>query len=423
MKRSFSIHPFIAFLLVSVAVGIIFGLPLKSIAGSLEKGIGDIMSALVILLVCGAMFGKIIAETGAAQRIATAMIAAVGVKHIQWAMMAIGFIIGIPLFYGVGFVLLVPLLFSVCYSSKISPVYAGLPMLAALSVTHGFLPPHPSPSALVVQFGADMSLTLIFGLIIAIPAILIAGPLLARFLKNMDSKPLAAFVIEERPVAELPGIFNSFFTALLPVLLLVTAALLTFLWPVKGAAIDIVAFLGSPSIVLLFSLVYAGIALGISRGMSMAALTAHCGSAVVSIAPILLIIAGSGALKQVLTDTGLSQSIATALNKLPLNPLVLGWLMAAIIRAVIGSATVAGLTTAGIMTSYATESLSSPSLMVLAVGAGSLAFSHVNDAGFWMYKEYFNLTMKQTLLSWSVMETIVAIVGLIGVLILNFILH
>ena len=423
MKGGFSIHPFIGFLLVSVLLGLFLGLSPVAIVAAIEKGIGDLMASLLILLVLGAMFGKIVAETGAAQRIASVMLQVAGPKNIQWAMAGIGFVIGIPLFYGVGFVLLVPLVFSVCYSSKLSPVFVGLPLLAALSVTHGFLPPHPSPSALVVQFGASMGLTLLYGIAVAIPAIIIAGPLLSKFLKHIKSEPLEAFHARERAASELPGTGKSILTALLPIFLLVVTTVIPLVWPEYKAINQVLTFLGSPSIVLLISLLVAGITLGTSQGYSMHELTKYCGAAAKDISAVLLIVAGSGALKQVLTVSGFSDQLADSLRNLPVSPLILGWLMAAIIRAFIGSATVAGLTTAGIMLGYLQQSGTDPNLMVLAIGAGSLAFSHVNDSGFWMYKEYFNLSMKESLLSWSVMETLVAIVGLIGVLLLNFILH
>ncbi|MBC6492405.1 gluconate:H+ symporter [Flavihumibacter stibioxidans] len=423
MRKGFSIHPFIGFLLVSVLLGLCFGLPPMGIVSAVEKGVGDIMSGLLILLVLGAMFGKIIAETGAAQRIAALMLKMAGPKYIQWAMALIGFVIGIPLFYGVGFVLLVPLAFSVSYSSKLSPVFVGLPMLAALSVTHGFLPPHPSPSALVVQFGASMGHTLIYGIIVAIPAIIVAGPILSRFLKQMRSEPLEAFLAPEKKEQDLPGSFVSIFTALLPIALLVITTLVPAISPGDTSLNSILAFIGSPSVVLLIALVAAAVLLGMLNRISMSQITAWCGSATKDIAPVLLIVAGSGALKQVLTVSGTSDMLANSLQGLPLHPLVLGWLMAAIIRATIGSATVAGLTTAGIMMAFLQQTGTDPNLMVLSIGAGSLAFSHVNDSGFWLYKEYFNLSIKETLLSWSVMETLVAIVGLVGVLLLNFILH
>lgn len=417
--NTFKVHPFPAFLLVSVLAAILLGLPVSKIAPSLEKGIGDILSSLLILITFGAMFGKIIAVSGAAQQIATTMMQLVGQKRIQWAMMIVGFIVGIPLFYGVGFVLMVPLIFSVVYKYKLPAVFIGLPMLAALSVTHGFLPPHPSPSALVIQFNANMGLTLLYGFAIAVPAIIIAGPVFAQFLKKIPSQPLKTFTSEDLPEEKLPGKFNSFFTALLPVILLVLTTFLNWQIPVTSPLHQSMIFLGSPSIVLMVVFFYALFSLGILQKFSMEELMINCSQAVKDVASIILIIAGSGALKQIFTDTGVSEDIASSLQTLPIPPLALGWVIAAIIRAAVGSATVAGLTTGSMILPLIASTGTDPNLMVLAVGAGSLAFSHVNDSGFWMFKEYFNLSVKNTVLTWSVMESLVAIVGLIGVLLLD----
>ncbi|WP_299289398.1 gluconate:H+ symporter [uncultured Mucilaginibacter sp.] len=416
------VHPFLAFLLISLAAGLLLGLPLDKIAGSIEKGIGDILSSLVILITLGAMFGKLVAVSGAAQRIAAVIVNAAGKKNIQWAMMTIGFIIGIPLFYGIGFVLMVPLIFSVVYKYKLPAVAIGLPMLAALSVTHGFLPPHPSPSALVTQFHANMGLTLFYGILLAVPAIIIAGPVFSSTLKKMPSQPLKSFVADELPEDKLPGSFNSFFTAVLPVLLLMATTIASFAFPATSPLHPLIALLAAPSIVLMIAITYATFSLGIFQGKNMPQVMGFYVDAVKDIASILLIIAGSGALKQVLTDTGVNAQFAGLLQNLHMQPLVLGWLIAAIIRICVGSATVAGLTTVGIILPIMVASHTNPNLMVLAVGAGSLAFSHVNDSGFWLFKEYFNLSVKNTFLSWSVMESIVAFVGLAGVLILNSIL-
>ncbi len=415
----FKVNPFLAFLLISVFAALMLGMPLNNIPSSIEKGIGDVLSSLLILLTFGAMFGKMIAESGAAQKISSVMMRLTGPRNIQWAMVVVGFIIGIPLFYGVGFVLMVPLIFSIVYKYRLPAVWIGLPMLAALSVTHGFLPPHPSPSALVVQFGASMGLTLLYGICVAIPAIVTAGPLFSRFLKNIPSTPLRSLVMIDLPEQSLPGTFNSFFTALLPVLLLAITAILPFMLPADSAFVQHLKFFGSPSIVLMIALTYATFSLGIRRGKKMQGIMDDYVSAAKDIAPIILIIAGSGALKQVLTDTGINATIAELLQGLPVHPLVLGWLIAAIIRICVGSATVAGLTTAGIILPLMISTGTDPNLMVLSVGAGSLACSHVNDSGFWMFKEYFNLSIRNTLLSWSVMESIVAVVGLVGVMLIN----
>jgi Gnt-I system high-affinity gluconate transporter len=413
------VNPFVAFLIVAIAAGLMLGIPINKLMACVQKGMGDIMGKLLIIICLGAMLGKLVAVSGAAQKIAEVLVRAVGEKHIQWALVSAGFIIGIPLFYGIGFVLMVPLIFSVVYKYKLPAVYIGLPMLASLSVTHGFLPPHPSPSALVAMFHANMATTFIYGLMIAVPAIIIAGPLFARFLKKIPSEPLATFRADELPPEKLPGAVNSFLTALLPVILLMLSALFPYLGIKNAFVIKLIAFLGDPSIVMLVALLVATFTLGIKQGKKMSALTGNYTDAVKDIALILLIIAGSGALSEVLTASGASDQIADQLKALNLPPLLLGWVIAAIIRVSLGSATVAGLAAAGILVKLVTKSHVDPNLMVLSIGAGSLAFSHVNDSGFWLFKEYFNISIKDTIRSWSVMETLVSLTGLAGVLIIN----
>lgn len=413
------VNPFLAFLVVSVVAGLLLGIPIAKVTASVQKGLGDTLGKLAIIICMGAILGKLIAVSGAAQKITASMVAVVGEKNIQWAMVVTGFIVGIPLFYGIGFVLLVPFIFSVVHQYKLPAVYVGLPMLAALSVTHGFLPPHPSPSALVVMFHANMGLTLVYGLIIAIPAIMLAGPVFAQTLKNIPSAPLKTFVAEELPADKLPGAFNSYFTALLPVMLLMITALFPFIHHTHDRLSQLVAFIGDPSIVMILTILTATYTLGIAQHKKMSELADIFGDAIKDIALILLIIGGSGAFSQVLTDSGVTNHIAGLLQTVNLSPLLLGWLIAAFIRVCIGSATIAGLTAAGIVSGLVSQGHVNPSLMVLAIGAGSLAFSHVNDSGFWLFKEYFNLSIKDTIRSWSIMESIIAVAGLAGVLLLN----
>ena len=413
------INPFLAFLIVSILAGIFTGIPLANIGKSVQKGIGDMLGSLVIVIALGAMLGKIVAESGAAQRIASIMMGIFGEKNIQWGLVCTGFIIGIPLFYNVGFVLMIPLIFSVVNQYKLPAVYIGLPMLASLSVAHGFLPPHPSPAALVAQFDANMGLTLMYGLIIAIPAIILGGPVFAMTLKKIDSKPLDSFQNETLPQDQLPSTLNSFLTALLPVFLLAFTTILTFQAKDNATLKSFSSFIGDPSIVMLISLAVATFTLGRNRGISMKKIMGFYTEAVKDVSMIILIIGGAGALKQILVESGVSNEIATMLKDLPFNPLIIGWLVAAIIRVCVGSATVAGLTTAGIIAPLVIQTGANPELMVLAIGSGSLMFSHVNDPGFWLFKEYFNLSIKDTLRSWSMMESIVSVVGILGVLVLS----
>lgn len=416
---AFKVNAFVSFLIVSIIAGIWLGIPINKIASSVEKGMGDVLGSLAVILTVGAMMGKLVAQSGAAQKIASSMMQLCGEKYIQWGVVATGFLIGIPLFYGIGFVLMVPLIFTIVYKYQQPVIYIGLPMLAALSVTHGFLPPHPSPSALAIQFNANMGLTLLYGLIVAIPAIVIGGPIFSRALKSIPSNPLTTFVSADLPEEELPGTFNSFFTALLPVLLLIGATVFTLSATQNAALAHFFAFIGSPSIVMLVALIVATFTLGVFQGKKLIDIMNIYVEAIKDVAMILLIIGGSGALKQVLVDSGVNAQIAELLKDMDIQPLFLGWLIAAIIRFCVGSATVAGLTTAGIVLPLMVSAQVDPNLMVLAVGAGSLMFSHVNDAGFWMFKEYFNLSIKDTFKSWAAMESIVGVVGLAGVLLLN----
>lgn len=417
------LNPFLAFLIVSISVGIALGLPIDTVIKSVERGIGDMLGATLIIICLGAMLGKLVAESGATQRISAVMMQVFGVKYMQWGMVITGFIVGIPLFYGVGFILMVPLIFSVVYKYKLPAVYIGLPMLAALSVTHGFLPPSPSPTVLVTQFGGSMGLTLMYGIIIAVPAIIIGGPIFSQFLKGIRSKPLETFKPNDLPEDQLPGSFNSFLTALLPVILLMLTTGLLFLVQPDSPLSKGIAFLGDASNVMIISLVVATFSLGIVQGKNIHYLMNIYGDAVKDVVMILLVIAGAGALKEVLMDSGVSDEIAASLQSIEIHPLILGWVIAAVIRVAVGSATVAGLTAAGIVLPLISSTGVDPNLMALSIGAGSLVLSHVNDSGFWLYKEYFNLSLKDTFRSWTVMETIVAIVGLVGVLLLDLIVQ
>lgn len=417
------LNAFLAFLIVALATGVALGIPLEDVTKSVQKGLGDTLGSLVVVIVLGAMIGKMVAVSGAAQRISSSLIRRFGERNIHWALMLTGFIVGIPLFYNVGFVLLVPLIFSIVRQLGKPAVWLGVPMLAALSVTHGFLPPHPSPTALVGQFGADMGLTLLYGFIVSVPAIILAGPVFARTLRNLKSETPQAFLAEAMPDHALPGTATSFFASLLPVALLAVTTLLPVFHTPQGSLASILKFLSEPSVVMMVSLAYATWALGLRKGMRMDAIMSNYADAVRDVSVILLIVAGAGALKQVFSDSGVSSQIAALMNGAPLPPLVLGWLIAAVIRVSMGSATVAGLTTAGIIAPVIPATGADPNLMVLSIGAGSLMFSHVNDSGFWMFKEYFNLSVKDTIRSWSLMETIVAVTGLIAVLILNAVIH
>lgn len=412
------VQPFVAFIVTSLVAALLLGLSPEQIPNSIERGIGDMLGALAIVICLGAMFGKLIADSGAAQRISEALMGLFGPTRVPLAMALTGFVVGIPLFYNVGFVLMVPLVFSVVYRAKLPPMLVGIPMLSGLSIAHGFLPPHPSPTALVAQFDADMGLTLLYGCVISIPTLLIAGPLFARSLSGISIGSLDLFKPTALAEEQLPSAFNSFACALLPVVLISGATLLSYA-KLDPAARVLIEFIGNPTIVMLVSLFVGTITLGVARGMQLAEIMNGYGHAIRDIAGILLIIAGAGALKQVFVDSGVNTELGNLLGNMPIHPLLLGWLVAFAIRIALGSATVAGLTAAGIVAPLIEITGVDPNMMVLAVGAGSLMCSHVNDSAFWMFKEYFQVSLRDTFRSWTMMETLVGTLGIIFVLLLN----
>ena len=414
------VQPLLAFVAASIVAALLLGVPPSKIPGAIEKGIGDLLGSLVVIICLGAVFGKLIADSGAARRIATCLVDALGPSRIPVALTVTGFVVGIPLYYNVGFVLLVPLIFSLVVSSGRPAVALAIPLLAGLSIAHGFLPPHPSPVALVSAIHADMGTTLLYGIVVAVPTLIIAGPVFAMSLRRIEARPAAMFqdghAMQE---GELPGVFNSFATALLPVLLLGATTVLMMARPDLNGS---VSFLANPLVVMLVSYLIAIYTLGLAQGRRFSAVMQGPAEAMREIAPILLIIAGAGALKQVLVESGVSADLGALLSSLPVPPLVLGWSVATVIRICLGSATVAGVTAGGIVAPLVHSSGVDPNLMVLAIGAGSLMCSHVNDSGFWMFKEYFGLSLKDTFRSWTLMETLVGVFGLLFVMLLSLLL-
>ena len=415
------LHAFLAFLLVSLGVGLGLGMSPALILTAIQTGIGSTLGSILGIIALGAMLGKLVAQSGAAQRIATSMITLVGVKNVRWAFMVTGFIVGLPLFYSVGFLLLAPLVITVAHRYKLPAVYVGIPMLASLSVTQGYLPPHPAPLAILNQFHANMGLTLFYGIIVAIPAILISGILFGSTLKRYTTLPNQSLIAPALTDDQMPSAAVSFGTVLLPVLLISLSTVLNPLLPDGSLPKQVLLFAGEPLVSMMISVLVALFTLGIQRGKSMAEVSELLASAVKDVALLFLIFGGAGALKQVLTDGGVSQSIADLMQHSSLHPYVLAWGVAAIIRVCVGSSTVSGITTAGFVLPLLRVSGVEPNLMVLSIGAGSMMFSHVNDTGFWLFREYFQLSMVDTLRTWSVMETLVSVTGLAGVMALSLV--
>ncbi|MBL7743740.1 MAG: gluconate transporter [Chitinophagaceae bacterium] len=418
------LSPFLSLLIVAIFAGFCLGMSPDAILSSIKKGVGDTLGGLALIICLGAILGKILEAGGATEKISSTLISGFGEKNIQWAILVTGFLIGIPLYYNAGFVILVPLVFSIARKANLSLLYVAIPMAAALSTTHCFLPPHPGPAYLVTTFDkvvkTDMGKTLMYGFIITIPVVILAGPVLGRILKNIKTDISSTFLSPGiKNPGQLPAAFPSFFIGLLPVLL-ITLSVIAQNFMEDGMLIKkIILFIGEPTISLLIAVLIAIWYFVLLAGKTMDTGMKWLTEAISGIAIILLIITAGGVFKQVLQDSGTDKYIASFSSKWQMPPLIFGWVITALLRVAIGSATVAGITAAGVVSPLVASGVVSPELMVLAVGTGSVFGSHVNDSGFWMFKEFFNLSLKQTFLSWTVMETMISILGLIGVLVLD----
>ncbi|TAH02418.1 MAG: gluconate transporter [Sphingobacteriales bacterium] len=412
------VSPFLSLLIVAILAGLFLGMKPEALLKSIEAGVGSTLGGLALIICLGAILGKILEESGAAEKIAITLINSFGEKNIQWAVLLTGFLIGIPLYYNAGFIILVPLVFMLAKKTGLPLLYIAIPMAASLSTTHCFLPPHPGPVVLINAFKADVGKTLVYGICIAIPAVILAGPLLGRQLKKISSSDINFFDATTTNVKNLPNALPSFLIALLPVIL-ITLSVLASNFLDKGIVQTLLLFLGNSTIALLLSALVAFVYFGILQKVKMETQMQWLSTAISGIAMILLIITAGGVFKQVLTDSGTGDYISSFSSKWNMPPLVFAWVVTALLRVMIGSATVAGITAAGVVAPLLAQNNVSPELMVLAVGSGSVFGSHINDSGFWMYKEFFKLSLKQTFLSWTVMETVISVVGLIGVLILN----
>lgn len=417
---------FFALVIVALFVGIAEGMPLDKAISAVETGFGNTLGSLVMVLGFGAILGKLMAESGAAQRIAETLIKKFGKKGIQWAIMLASLICGISMFYEIGFVVLLPLAFTVALEADVPLLWVGVPMAAALSVAHGFLPPHPGPTAIAGVFKADMGTTLLLGLILAIPTAIVAGPLFTRLMKKMGLMKKGVPTKLFKPVVlkedEMPSFGISVLTGLVPVILMTFSTVAKMAMPKTNVLYTFFNFIGEDSVAMLLAALFALFTCGLNRKKSMSDIMKTCAEAVGSIAMILLIIGGGGAFKQVLVNSGVGTYIAQIMQNVHISPLILAWAIAAVLRIALGSATVAGMTAAGIVAPLIVGSAVNPALLVIATGAGSLIFSHVNDPGFWLFKEYFDLSIPDTLKSWSFLETIISVMGLLGVLLLSVVI-
>ncbi|MBW9103319.1 GntP family permease [Paraburkholderia phenoliruptrix] len=433
MITRYKVYPFLVLIIVSLLLGLVSGMPMATIVKSFETGNGNTLGHIAVVVGLGTMLGKMMAESGGAERIATTLIDWFGEKNIHWAMMVVAIIVGLPVFFEVGFVLLIPIAFNVAKRTNKSLLLVGLPMVAGLSVVHGLIPPHPAAMLAVQQYHADIGKTIAYGLIVGVPTAIVAGPLFAlminRYVKLPEQNALAAQFLNKDEIAssgtpggtnsaprrELPGFGITLFTVLLPVILMLVGSWADLVFTPKTLPNDLLRFVGNSDVALLIAVLVSFWTFGASRGFNRDQIQKFCGECLAPIAGITLIVGAGGGFGRVLMDSGISKEIVAAATSAHLSPLLFGWLVAALIRLATGSATVAMTTACGIVAPIAAASAIQvkPELLVLATGSGSLIFSHVNDGGFWLIKEYFGMTVGQTFKTWSLLETIISLMGLL----------
>ena len=424
----FNFSAFTSLIISSLTVGMLEGMTPLEATKAVEKGLGNSAGSLMLVIIFGAAVGKLLTDTGGAQRIAETMVNKFGEKHVQLASVITSIIVGIAMFFETGIVVLIPLVFSIAVVAGVPVLYVGLPVIAALITMHGFVPPHPGATAVAEIFKANIGMTLALGILVAIPSIFLAGVVYTRLLRRFAPKGFLNIRIPKKLYTqklfreeELPSFTRSIVIAIMPICFILLKTIIDIITPNSKIRI-ITDFLGSAGPALFITFLIASIVLGITKGKKVKDIGNILQESTANIAMILLIIAGGGAFKEVLIESHIDKYVSGLMANMPLSPLLLTWVIALVLRISLGSATVASMTAASIAAPLVHVAHISPELMTLAAGAGSIGLSHVNDAGFWIVKEYFNLSMKKTFSSWTVLTTIIAVVGLLGVLVLDIFL-
>jgi len=413
----FKLNPFIALMTISLALAATSGMPLSTIVKSFETGVGGTLGHIAIVVALGTMLGKMMAESGGAERIALTLINIAGERNIHWAMMVVGLLVGLPVFFEVGFVLLIPIAFNVARRTGTSMVLVGLPMVAGLSVVHGLVPPHPATLLAVAAYNADIGRTVFYALLVGIPTAIVAGPLYAKLvaprIRIEGENPIAAQFLETAARTDLPSFGLTLGTILLPIFLMLIGSWADRLATPHTRLNDSLRLLGNADIALLIAAMVSFVTLGKMRGFTREAILKFTDECLAPTATITLLVGAGGGLGRVLQDSGTSQAIVDLALRAHISILFSAWLVAALVRLATGSATVAMAMASSIIAPIALNTNVRPELLTIATGAGSLVFSHVNDGGFWLVKEYFNMSVADTMKSWSICETIISVVALL----------
>jgi GntP family gluconate:H+ symporter len=416
----FKLNPFLSLFLASLSIAIAAGMPLSTVIHSFEAGVGGTLGHIAVVVALGTMLGKMMAESGGATAIANTLIKWFGEKRVPWAMMLIGFVIGLPVFFEVGFVLLIPIAFTVARRTRTSLILVCLPLAAGLSVVHGLVPPHPAALLATTIYHADVGRTIMYGVIVGLPTAVIAGPFFAKFINRYvhipDEIPMSAEFVDHGEEKKLPSFALTLFTSLLPVMLMLVGSWADTFTAQGSGANQALHLVGNDDMALLIGVLLSFFTLGKLSGFTRETILRFSNECLAPTATITLLVGAGGGFGRILQDSGASRALVASALQTHVPVLLLAWLLAALMRLSVGSSTVAMATAAGIVAPIALHSPNvHPELLAIATGAGSLIFSHVNDGGFWLVKEYLNMSVTETMKTWSVLETIISVTALVFV--------
>ncbi|MDN3428624.1 gluconate:H+ symporter [Microbacterium sp. APC 3898] len=420
LNMKVKLNSFLSLLIVAIIVGILNGLSLNDVVESVKAGFGSTLGSLALIIGLGAVLGKLMVDSGAAQQVASTLLRKFGVKNIEWAIIIVGGIFGISVFYEVAFIILAPLVISIAIEAKVSYMRLGITMVAAATLAHSLFPPQPGPTALVAAYGADMGMVYILGVVVFIPAVIAAGIILPRLLGNME-KPVPPLLKKPKEFKEdeMPGFAISILVPLLPAIIITSTTVFNIFVEEGTTFHEIINFFGTAEISMLLAVLVAIYVFGLRRGKKMHEVMDSFGSAIQSISMIILIVGAGGAFKQIILDSGVGDYIAVLMQNTSVSPLIMAWVITAMLRIATGTGVVSAITAAGIVGPLIPTFDVNPVLMVLATAAGSNTITHVNDASFWLFKEYFNLSIKETFQTWGLLLLTTSVVGLGVVLLLS----
>ncbi|MBM7601571.1 high-affinity gluconate transporter [Virgibacillus halotolerans] len=420
LNMKLKLNSVVALIISAIFVGLLNGMQLTSIVDTIKAGLGSTLGSLALIIGFGAVLGKLMVDSGAAQRIASTLLDKFGVKNVEWALIVVGAVFGISVFYEVAFIILAPLVISIAIEAKVPYMRLGITMVAATTLAHSLFPPQPGPTALVDAYGADMGMVYILGIIVFIPGVIAAGIILPRVLRNLDH-PVPPLLEKPKEFTdeEMPGFAISLIVPLIPAIMITAATIFNIFIKEDTLFHEIINFLGSAEVSLLIAVLVAVYTFGLRVGRKMPEIMGSFSKAIEGIAMIIFVVGAGGAFKEVILDSGVGDYIASMMANTTISPLIMAWFITALLRVATGTGVVSAITAAGIVGPLIHTFDVSPVLMVLATAAGSNTITHVNDASFWLFKEYFNLSIKETFKTWGLLLLTTSVVGICVVMLLS----